>query len=80
MFIPAPLMTALEDSVPSGKFIDTKFWVFDRLNRETGRLEQPTAVFANSAVVRSVPHLSARRFLIRCLRSDMFDRIGFSPQ
>jgi len=63
MFIPAPLKAALEDSISSGKFIDTKFWVFDHLNRETGRLERPTTVFANSAVVRSVPYLSARRFL-----------------
>jgi hypothetical protein len=62
MFIPALLKAALEDSISSGKFIDTKFWVFDRLNRETGQLEQPTAVFANSTVVRGIPYLSARRF------------------
>ena len=79
MSIPAPLNTALEDSISSGKFIDTKFWVFNHLNRETGRLEQPTAVFANSAVVKSIPYFSTRRFLIWCPRLNMFDSIGFSP-
>jgi len=79
MFVPAPLNAALEDSISSGKFIDTKFWAFNHLNRETGRLEQPAAVFANSAVVRSIPYLSARGFLICCLRLNMFDCIGFSP-
>ena len=62
MFIPTPLKVALEDSVSSGNFIDTKFWVFSRRNRETGRLEQPRAVFVNSAIVRSIPRLGARRF------------------
>ncbi|KAF9648607.1 hypothetical protein BDM02DRAFT_2235999 [Thelephora ganbajun] len=59
MFIPTPLKAALEDSISSGKFIDTKFWVFSQRNRETGRLEKPRAVFANSTVVRSIPYLSA---------------------
>jgi hypothetical protein len=62
MFISAPLKAAFEDSISSGKFIDTKFWVPNRLNRETGQLEQPKAVFANSTVVRSIPYLSARKF------------------
>ena len=80
MFITTPLQAALEDSISSGKFIDTKFWVFDHLNRETGQVEQPRAVFANSAVVKSVPHLGARTlFLISCIRSGVFERIGFSP-
>lgn len=60
MFIPTPLQAALEDSISSGKFIDTKFWVFDHLNRETGQPERPKTLFANSAVVKSVPHLDAR--------------------
>ena len=64
MFIPVPLKAALEDSIFSGQFIDTKFWVFNRLNRETGQLEQPRAVFANSAVVGSIPYLNARMFPI----------------
>jgi len=30
MFIPTPLKDALKDSISSGTFIDTKFWVFSR--------------------------------------------------
>ena len=61
--IPIPLQDALRDSITSGTFIDTKFWVFSKRNSKAGRVGEPKALFVNGHVVRSVPRLSARMFV-----------------
>ena len=63
MTIPIPLQEALRDSITSGTFIDTKFWVFSERCSKPGRVGKPKALFANGHVVRSVPRLSARTFV-----------------
>ena len=65
-FFPRPTMsqphflhTALNDSVTSGKFIDTKFYVFSRRN-QSGRVGTPKALFANSRALTAVPYFETR--------------------
>ena len=60
MDVPIPLQEALRDSITSGAFIDTKFWVFSKRNSKLGRVGEPKALFVNGRVVRSVPRLAAR--------------------
>ena len=64
MSIPPPLWDALDDSIFSGVFIDTKLIVFSKKVKATGRIERPRILFANSTVVKSVPHLASRRATI----------------
>jgi hypothetical protein len=64
MAIPIPLQEALRDSITSGTFVDTKFWVFSKRSSKTGRVGGPKALFVNGHVVRSVPRLGARAFLL----------------
>jgi len=64
MDIPIPLQEALRDSITSGTFIDTKFWVFSKRNSKAGRIGEPKALFVNGHVVRSVPRLGARTFVL----------------
>ena len=63
MSVPQPLRDALYDSISSGVFIDTKFMVFSKRNKATGRIEQPRALFANSLVVKTVSILDYRTAL-----------------
>ena len=64
MDIPLPVQEALRDSITSGTFVDTKFWVFSKRSSRSGRVGEPKALFANGHVVRSVPRLGARAFII----------------
>ena len=64
MDIPIPLQEALRDSITSGTFVDTKFWVFSKRNSKLGRVGEPKALFVNGHVVRSVPRLAARTFAL----------------
>jgi hypothetical protein len=64
MAIPTPVQEALRDSITSGTFIDTKFWVFSKRNSKVGRVGEPKALFVNAHVVRSVPQLGARTFVL----------------
>ena len=59
MSIPPPLWDALNDSIFSGVFIDTKFVVFSERVKATGRIKQPRILFAASTVVKSVPYLAS---------------------
>ena len=59
MSIPIPLQEALRDSITSGTFIDTKFWVFSKRRSSVGRVGGPKALFVNERVVRRVPRLRA---------------------
>ena len=63
MAIPVPLQEALRDSITSGTFIDTKFWVFSKRSSKAGRVGEPKALFVNGHVVRRVPRLATRMFV-----------------
>lgn len=60
MDVPLPVQEALWDSITSGTFIDTKFWVFSKRSSKAGRVGEPRALYVNEHVVRSVPRLGAR--------------------
>ena len=60
MTIPIPLQESLRDSITSGSFVDTKFWVFSKANSKSGRVRAPKALFFNERVARRVPRLGAR--------------------
>lgn len=47
---PAALKNALAESVTTGSFIDTKFYVFLRRSSE-GNIDKPRAVYANSFIL-----------------------------
>ncbi len=64
MAIPFPLQEALGHSITSGTFIDTEFWVFSKRGSMPGRVGEPKALFVNGHVVRTVPRLGARMFVI----------------
>ena len=59
MSVPTLLRDALDGSILSGVFIDTKFVLPSKLDKVTGRIEQRRALFANSLVVKSVPLLAS---------------------
>ncbi|KAI0684904.1 hypothetical protein BC835DRAFT_1387101 [Cytidiella melzeri] len=46
------IQVALRQSLTSGSFIDTKFYAFSR-RRSTGVVDEPLAVYANSAMLRA---------------------------
>ena len=52
------LLDALNDSVTSGTFIDTKFYVFSR-KEASGRVGSPRALYCNSRVLKTVPYFSS---------------------
>jgi len=56
------LQAALNDSIASGRFIDTKFYVFSRRDK-SGRVGTPKALFANSRVLTTVPYFETRKRL-----------------
>ena len=60
MAIPVPLQEALKDSITSGTFIDTKFWVFSKRNSKPGNVGEPKALFVNGHVAKRVPRLGSR--------------------
>ena len=53
------LLDALKDSIVSGTFIDTKFYVFSRRDG-SGRVGSPRPLYCNSRVLSTVPHFSTR--------------------
>ena len=57
------LHAALNDSITSGRFIDTKFYVFSRRDKSR-RVGTPKALFANSRVLTTVPYFETRKRLI----------------
>ena len=66
MTIPIPLQEALRDSITSGTFVDTKFWVFSSRRSNSGRVGAPKPLFVNERVARRVPRLGARMGPPRC--------------
>jgi len=51
------LLDALNDSITSGTFVDTKFYVFSR-RQVSGRVGSPRALYCNSRVLDTVPYFS----------------------
>lgn len=49
---PQLLQLALQDSLESGPFNDTKIWAFSR-RRSNGAVDRPLPLYANSAVLRA---------------------------
>ena len=58
MDLPRILLDALNDSVTSGTFVDTKFYVFSR-KEASGRVGSPRALYCNSRVLNTVPYFSS---------------------
>jgi len=54
---PHPLLDALNDSITSGAFIDTKFYVFSR-REVSGHVGSPRALYCNSRILDTVPYFS----------------------
>ena len=52
---PRFLHASLNDSISSGRFIDTKFYVFS-CRDQSGRVGTPKALFANSCALAAVPY------------------------
>ncbi|KAF9642810.1 hypothetical protein BDM02DRAFT_3273313 [Thelephora ganbajun] len=72
------LLDALNDSIVSGTFIDTKFYVFSR--RETsGRVGSPRALYCNSRVLNTVPYFFAQVFSDAFSEGQMRDIDGGFP-
>ena len=59
MTIPLPLQEALRDSITSGTFIDTKFWVRSKRGSKSGHVGEPKALFVNGRVAKRVPRLAS---------------------
>ena len=59
------LLGALKESVTSGTFVDTKFYVFSR-REASGRVGSPRALYCNSRVLDTVPYLSTREWRRFC--------------
>ena len=55
---PNALLDSLKESIASGIFIDTKFYVFSR-REPSGRVGSPRPLYCNSHVLNTVPYLSA---------------------
>ena len=53
-----PLLDSLNESIESGVFIDTKFYVFSRRD-VSGRVGSPRPLYCNSRALNTVPYLSA---------------------
>ena len=65
MFPPHSLHCALSDSVSSGVFIDTKFYLFSR-RKSSGEVFRSRPLFANSKTLKSVRYFDDReRFTAR---------------
>ena len=58
---PHSVLDALKDSITSGTFIDTKFYVFSR-REASGRVSFPRPLYCNSRVLDTVPYFSAREW------------------
>lgn len=58
-----PFREALGEGIASGSFVDTKIILFSRKNT-SGRVFGPKELYANSRVLKSVPHFDLRESLI----------------
>ena len=60
MDLPHFLLDALTESITSGTFVDTKFYVFSRRDA-SGRVGSPRSLYCNSRVLDTVPYFSTRK-------------------
>ena len=60
MTIPFPLQEALRNSITSGTFVDTRFWLFSKRASKPGRVGDPKPLFVNGRVAKRVPRLDSR--------------------
>ena len=60
MTIPLPVQEALRDSITSGTFVNTKFWVFSKRSSKPGRVGEPKALLVNEHVAKRIPRLASR--------------------
>lgn len=68
--LPARAVEALDTSITSGHFVDTKIYLFSHRN-SSGFVCKPKALYANSTVLKSVPYFNDRTFLrlrLACMR------------
>ena len=68
MTIPLRLQESLRDSITSGTFVDTKFWLFSKRGSKSQPIGEPKALFVNAHVVKRVPRLSSCAIASVCLR------------
>ena len=66
MTILLPLQEALRDSITSGTFVDTKFWLFSKRASKPGRIGEPKQLFVNGHVAKRVPRLASRVAVFNC--------------
>jgi len=66
MTIPFPLQEALRDSITSGSFVDTKFWLFSKRASKPGRVGDTKPLFVNGHVTKRVPRLASRAAVFSC--------------
>lgn len=64
-----PLREALNDSISSGRFVDTKIILFSRRD-SSGAIRKPRALYANSHVLKTVPYFNDCELLQTFLRDD----------
>ena len=69
MTIPFPLQEALKDSITSGTFVDTKFWLFSKRASKPGRVGEPKPLFVNGHVAKRVPRFASRAAVFSCPRN-----------
>ena len=59
MDAPQFLLDALNESITSGIFIDTKFYVFSR-REVSGRVGSPRSLYCNGHALNTIPYFSMR--------------------
>ena len=64
-----PLREALNDSISSGRLVDTKIILFSRRDY-SGAICKPRALYANSHVLKTVPYFNDCELLQTFLRDD----------
>lgn len=64
-----PLREALNESISSGRFEDTKIILYSRRN-SSGDVCKPRALYASSRVLKTVPYFDDRKSLVRPSSAD----------
>ena len=62
--VPVAVQEALNQSISSGRFVDTKIVLYSRRDA-SGAVCRPRALYANSHVLKSVPYFGDREFYSR---------------
>ena len=62
-----PLREALNESISSGKFADTKIILFSR-KIPSGAVSKPKALYASSHVLKTVPYFNDRECFLSLIK------------